>query len=243
MSGYSRTGSAGRTGSSARARPSAGVAYRSYAPSRGGAAAPTSSLSRSGSYSRRAGAVAAPAPAQRPSYGGKDTGAYARRSAARVAGHADTRMELHRASSKAAAAGPSVKMERLRDAVIQGDLRGVEGALAQGASADEAVDPNGDTALHKAAQYGHTAVLEALVGACRSTRETGKRSVSASEWYYYSRQSCPRQHTVHECTGTQQPALAAQFARDTRGVPSAPCVGAAWRGRCRVIRTKAGRIL
>lgn len=52
--------------------------------------------------------------------------------------------------------------ERLRDAATRGDVRGVNDMLAQGARPNEA-DSYGDTALHKAAQYGHTLVIEALL--------------------------------------------------------------------------------
>ena len=52
--------------------------------------------------------------------------------------------------------------ERLRDAATRGDVRGINDLLTQGARTNEA-DSYGDTALHKAAQYGHTLVIEALI--------------------------------------------------------------------------------
>ena len=52
--------------------------------------------------------------------------------------------------------------ERLRDAATRGDVRGINDLLRQGARTNEA-DSYGDTALHKAAQYGHTLVIEVLL--------------------------------------------------------------------------------
>lgn len=149
-----------RPGTTSSSRSSAASGASTYAGAGGtssgassGAALRSNSYARLPSTSSRIGRTGSAEAVARLSRSSSSSGAAA---AARLASQFG-------GGTQSRGAVPDRKGERLRDAAVRGDAAAVATQLNAGTDGNT-TDAHGDTALHKAAQYGHVLVVTELVG-------------------------------------------------------------------------------